>query len=239
MPALPTRDFWIIVAGATALFVFGHAAFLIAYSQISGHILNEFLPSGFDDLGMIAATMINLGILSLIYWRLGVLFGYPLRFLAIHEPSLSSFVQSAAYTLAITSVFSYASYFYSDGLFYELSDFLYSSFPTIGYFSTFLVVLYVVFLGPVAEEALFRGIIFRYLFEKIGGTYSAVLSSLAFALAHTYIFIGSAAGLVLTLEVFAFGLFLCWLYYREGNLAICMWAHGLNNALFLLVAEYY
>lgn len=92
-----------------------------------------------------------------------------------------------------------------------------------------LIGLFAVVLAPVAEEALFRGILFPTLRDAGWPKTAAWGVSLGFGLIHA----NAAAFLPLS----AFGGFLAWLYLRTGNLLAPITAHFVFNLVpFVLVA---
>ncbi len=81
------------------------------------------------------------------------------------------------------------------------------------------------FLAPIAEEFLFRGLIFRSLMNQFGVYGGALGSGLLFGLVH----IGSAPiGAVAPLVLFGF--LLSMVYVRTGSLLMCILLHSVNNA---------
>lgn len=103
-----------------------------------------------------------------------------------------------------------------------------------------LLVLQVVALIPVAEEVLFRFLLFRLpsLAWRGGACMVAIASSALFSAAHyvDYARLAKGGGFAFTgwsdafLALGFFGLAQCWLYRRTGRL----WAAMLNHALFNL-----
>ncbi|MEM7166465.1 MAG: CPBP family intramembrane glutamic endopeptidase [Planctomycetota bacterium] len=87
------------------------------------------------------------------------------------------------------------------------------------------VALLAVVVAPLAEEFIFRGLLFRWLVEKYGVVSSAVLSGIAFGIVH-----GNLAGL---LPLSLLGVVFALLYHRTGNLwsSICM--HAIFNGAML------
>lgn len=100
-----------------------------------------------------------------------------------------------------------------------------------------LLVLGTVILAPIAEEMLFRGLVFGWLFEK--NTWLAyILSVFIFAAIHVVQYIGlySPAHLVVALlQYLPAGIVLAWAYHRSGNLLAPILIHALNNGLAVLV----
>ena len=94
--------------------------------------------------------------------------------------------------------------------------------PTGVYLAFFAVVL-----APVAEEFIFRGVLFPFL-KELGHPKAAWLGvSALFALIH-----GDAAVFV---PLFVLALALTWLYEKTGNLLAPIAVHGLFNAVNLVV----
>jgi len=93
-----------------------------------------------------------------------------------------------------------------------------------------LVVLTVAVVPALSEEVLFRGLVQRDMESLVGGTKSAVIAGLLFALYHLNPF--SLVPLA-TLGI-VFGL----IVYRSGNLTLAMIAHFLNNFLASLALYY-
>jgi hypothetical protein len=86
-------------------------------------------------------------------------------------------------------------------------------------------------LGPLAEEVVFRGLLFAWLERRWGPRVAVVGSAVAFAAAHmepTYI------SFVLPLA-----LFLGWVRWRSNSLWPSLIAHATENCIFVLTARYF
>jgi uncharacterized protein len=88
--------------------------------------------------------------------------------------------------------------------------------------------------APIAEEVLFRGLVFRVLLERLALWSALVVSALLFALIHLpYWWLSGAAspaGLALRLgSIFAYGIFFALLYHWSGSLYAPIICHVLNN----------
>ncbi|MBV6647622.1 MAG: CPBP family intramembrane metalloprotease [Cyclobacteriaceae bacterium] len=85
----------------------------------------------------------------------------------------------------------------------------------------------VVLIGPILEEALFRGVILEGFLHRYSVRKSIIWSSVLFGLFHLnpWQFIGATL----------IGFFLGWIYYRTGSLLLCMLLHVLNNFLSFMV----
>lgn len=78
-------------------------------------------------------------------------------------------------------------------------------------------------LGPLAEELLFRGLIYGYVEGRFGARPAWAVSSLLFAAAHL-----EAAHVVLVLPI---GILLGWVRLQSGSLWPCVLAHMVNNTV--------
>lgn len=95
--------------------------------------------------------------------------------------------------------------------------------PTLTTIAVAIAVVTMVFLGPVVEEIVFRGLLFGALARPIGIVPSALVSSLLFAAIH-----GEA---VLFPSLAALGLVAAFSYAATGNLWVPIVLHAANNAL--------
>jgi membrane protease YdiL (CAAX protease family) len=93
-----------------------------------------------------------------------------------------------------------------------------------------LLILSVVLLTPIIEEALFRGVLYGYLSWRLGKLWAAALSSTAFALVHVRFLDGSLAGWVLTCVLFLHALVFVAAYERTGTLTAPVFLHAAWNA---------
>ena len=85
-------------------------------------------------------------------------------------------------------------------------------------------------LAPLAEELIFRGLLFGWLEGRWNAWVAWVVSSLAFAAAHI-----DVAHVLLVLPLgFLFG----WLRWRTGSLVPSLAAHAINNSAAVLAARF-
>lgn len=103
------------------------------------------------------------------------------------------------------------------------------------------VVVSVAVLGPVVEEMIHRGLVFRMLSGKYRKPVTAViLTSVLFSAIHLVDpSLYSAAGAVTLLVLFAFGLFLGTLRARTGTLGPPIFAHSGFNLTTLVVLFFF
>jgi len=100
-----------------------------------------------------------------------------------------------------------------------------------GPLATVLVVVVAVVLAPLAEELLFRGLLFRSLRRRLGLAASALVSAGVFAVVHTEVVISqplALVGLLLLGAVFAVA------YERTGTLVVPVVGHAVFNGLTLV-----
>ena len=89
------------------------------------------------------------------------------------------------------------------------------------------VLLYGGFLVPLTEELVFRGLLFRWLRQRLAFWPAAFISGAAFGLAHIRVDQMVIAGLL--------GLPLAWLYERSRSLAPAIVMHQAYNSLVLML----
>jgi membrane protease YdiL (CAAX protease family) len=85
-------------------------------------------------------------------------------------------------------------------------------------------------LAPLAEELIFRGLLFGWLEGRWNARMAWIVSSLAFAAAHI-----DRAHIVLVLPL---GLLFGWLRWRTGSLLPSLAAHAINNSAAVLAARF-
>jgi|TARA_B110000037_G_scaffold1690_1_gene2001 membrane protease YdiL (CAAX protease family) len=96
------------------------------------------------------------------------------------------------------------------------------SYMDSGIFGLVFLIVSACLVAPIAEEILYRGILFRSLANKTGVLAAAVLSSVVFASLHFYDFYGFAS-------VATFGLVCALLYQATGSLSNVVLLHMLYN----------
>ena len=84
-------------------------------------------------------------------------------------------------------------------------------------------------ITPFLEELIFRGIVFRG-FREFGFWRAAVLSSFL----SSVLYYAATLSISMFLPTLAFGLILCWVYEKTGNITVVMLAHLIANILFFL-----
>lgn len=90
-----------------------------------------------------------------------------------------------------------------------------------------LMFIHISFIGPIAEELIFRGLILKRLAEKTNMTKAIFISSALFGIFH-FDLIGS----------FIFGLMMALLYLHTNNLLFPIIVHSANNLLVSLLVVF-
>ncbi len=96
-----------------------------------------------------------------------------------------------------------------------------------------LTVVGTVILVPVAEETLFRGVVFRGLYDK-SRVWAYIVSCLVFAAIHVVGYIGTYSPLHCLLALLQYipaAYCLCWVYCQTGTIITPMLMHALVNGM--------
>jgi uncharacterized protein len=94
-----------------------------------------------------------------------------------------------------------------------------------------LAVFVVVFVGPIAEELIFRGLLLDWLKQKINAWTAAVMLSLAFSLLHNNPFSMGAIGWLAFTHRFLLGFTASALAMKYRSLRPSLVMHGTMNAI--------
>ncbi len=95
-----------------------------------------------------------------------------------------------------------------------------------------LSVLVVGGVGPLAEEVIFRGVVFQSVRRRLGLVPGMVVSSALWTGVHAELY----GDPVLLLGLFAFGLWLAWSMHRSGSLLVPLVAHSAFNVVQIAIA---
>jgi membrane protease YdiL (CAAX protease family) len=98
-----------------------------------------------------------------------------------------------------------------------------------------LLVLVAVIAAPVIEEFVFRGLLLRTFMQRWSFWPAALVSSLIFAVGHTYEVDTLAGAVILAANVGIIGIVHCYLVRVTGRLAPAMMSHAIVNGLAVLV----
>lgn len=134
---------------------------------------------------------------------------FDLRFLVVFASSLVVFFGSLNFTTFFNTLFlSFATPSISGVPLNNFGEFL-------------LSVLCFAIIPAIAEELIFRGVVFSSLKNKIGLVWAVIVSSVAFTLIHFSIF--------QTIHQFLLGVVLSLIFYFTGKLVYSMFFHFFNN----------
>lgn len=93
-----------------------------------------------------------------------------------------------------------------------------------------LAILSLGIMVPIAEELLFRGMVLRWIEERLGGIVAIVASAFLFAIVHFYFLVLEPnVGLFVTGQIFVLGLLLGWLYVWSRSIWPPILLHVVNN----------
>ncbi|MGX4592816.1 CPBP family intramembrane glutamic endopeptidase [Leuconostoc sp. JNUCC 76] len=96
------------------------------------------------------------------------------------------------------------------------------------------MVIYAMFLAPVVEELVFRGLILNYFFRKSWWWANIILSGVVFALPHMDTIPTNLAD-TLSYGIYAsMGMVLAYVYKKTGNLKNSITVHMLNNVITMI-----
>lgn len=98
-----------------------------------------------------------------------------------------------------------------------------------------IVALVVVVVTPIVEELTFRGLLLRYLQERLHARSALFLSALLFGLFHLLGATGAAAATIAMVQTFLAGLVLAYLTQRSGSLSRAIFTHGGFNLFTVLI----
>ena len=104
-------------------------------------------------------------------------------------------------------------------------DLLFTPLFSIMAFSSFGVfggLISIIFISPICEELLFRGVFLNKLKIIVPTSFAIIITSILFGALHGY---GSI------ISAFVFGVCMCILYLKTNNILTCILAHFLNNLL--------
>ena len=94
----------------------------------------------------------------------------------------------------------------------------------------YFLIAYLCILAPVAEEYLFRGLLWNFLDQAFSKNVAYLLTTSLFCLAHMEI--------LHIVSILPLSLFFGWLRYRTGNIYLPILAHVVNNVLATIIFIY-
>lgn len=100
-----------------------------------------------------------------------------------------------------------------------------------------LAILSLGIMVPIAEEFLFRGMVLRWIEERMGAIAAIAISAFLFAIVHFYFLaLAPEIGLFITGQIFVLGLLLGWLYVWSRSIWPPVVLHVVNNIATVIFA---
>ena len=96
--------------------------------------------------------------------------------------------------------------------------------------SLFLGFIVAVFIAPISEELLFRGVLFNRLKIRMGASYGMIISSIIFGSLHFY----GGTPLLHVITATVFGMLMCVFFMKYDNILMNITVHFLGNLLVYL-----
>lgn len=98
-----------------------------------------------------------------------------------------------------------------------------------------MIVLGVAVVTPIVEELTFRGLLLRYLEERVPPRRALVISAIIFGLFHVLGTTGSAGAILAMIQTFLAGLVLAYVTQKSGKLSRAILIHGGFNLTTVLI----
>jgi membrane protease YdiL (CAAX protease family) len=102
-----------------------------------------------------------------------------------------------------------------------------------------MIVLGVAVITPVVEELTFRGLLLRYLEERVSPRRALFISAAIFGLFHVLGVTGTAGAVLALIQTFLAGLVLAYVTQRSGKLSRAIFIHGGFNLITVLVLFFF
>ena len=97
--------------------------------------------------------------------------------------------------------------------------------------TAWVLVVSSVLLAPVAEELLYRGMLFQALRDRLGVGWGIWLSGFVFGVTHVDLGATVLSNVMLAAVIWPLGALLAWAFHRRGTLLVPIVAHAAFNAI--------
>jgi membrane protease YdiL (CAAX protease family) len=97
-----------------------------------------------------------------------------------------------------------------------------------------MIVLTVAIVTPIVEELTFRGLLLRYLEERMNSRRALLLSAALFGVFHALGTNGAAGAIIAMVQTFLAGLVLAYVTQKSGKLSRAIFVHGGFNLITIL-----
>jgi len=182
----------------------------------------------YSNVGLISSLSSLMGC-SIIYFFIKIKNNTIQQYLNLHQPSLKLSILIIIASFILMVFIEYISNLYPNQFY---SSFVVESYKN----SNSLIIFYlgVVCLGPLFEELLFRGFLFKGLERSfIGGVGAIWVTSILFVLVHIQYSL-----YILICIVFPLALLLGYARYKSGSLLLPLLIHVINNLITCLVTHF-
>jgi membrane protease YdiL (CAAX protease family) len=102
-----------------------------------------------------------------------------------------------------------------------------------------MIVLGVAVVTPIVEELTFRGLLLRYLEERVTPRRALVISAAVFGLFHVLGTNGTAGAVIALVQTFLAGLVLAYVTQKSGKLSRAIFLHGGFNLITILILFFF
>ncbi|MCM8762710.1 MAG: CPBP family intramembrane metalloprotease [Candidatus Omnitrophica bacterium] len=216
----------------------GITFFIITFSLIISFLTMRFSPLHSDTLLMSIWGIFSSFILTVILlWF--ILIRYRIYVVQLLSHPFNYFIKGLHYYLFFLPILFLVTIpsfyiFKKIGFVPEPQQIMSLYLQTNSFYLLFIIFFLSCIVAPFSEELIFRGIIYAGFKKSFSVPLSMILSSLIFALLHNEIFV--LAGL------FAFGIFLSYLFEKYKNLWLSISVHFFNNlftTIIVLIVKYF
>ena len=210
--------------GFVTMFV-GQVSALAALAWWYGFSLGKLPDISGDGVAItliiFVSTPIQILLLSLFASRAG---GSPVEYLGLILPRRSEVVFAIAAVVAAIIAGNALSWLFGFNIVTTFQTEIYRTAAAAGWLPWILMMLAVVVVTPIAEEAVFRGFLFRGWLRSPNAAWPVIIATAAlWALIHIQY------DWYVTGQIFVFGLLLGWMRWATGSTLLTMLMHALIN----------
>lgn len=215
-----------------AQFIYGTVSVIVQLAFLGALFIYEFFTGKIDAFDYFKnnimlltglAALVAIPILSYFYIRNK---NNEIKKQSLKSPSFATYVTcilGAAGAAVVCNLITAAIFTgFNDAAFDEVNEIIYNS-------SLITAILAGVILGPIAEELVFRGIIYRKIAYNYNPIAAIIITSIAFGIFHGNITQGVYA--------FLMGLMLAYAYFVTDRILVCMLMHIAANLISFVASD--
>lgn len=226
----PPWGYLATVGWVGAAFLLGAGAAYFGYAVVYGGDIQRAMAGGYDGVLVAVSTLIAAPAQIAVVFLAVYLRNWPVkRYLGLVLPSRREAMAAIGVLAAITLLLEGSLLVFGQDLVPPFQREIYPSAKQAGWLPALL--LAIVLFGPLAEEIIFRGFMYRGFVRKPGHEPFAILAmTLAFTALHAvqYDWVGLT-------QVFILGLFLGWVRWTTGSTLLTILLHMLVNLEAMIV----